>query len=153
MAIVFESPRDLIGQEGRDLGHTDWVLIEQDRIDRFAEATDDRQWIHVDVARARDGPFGATIAHGFLTLSLANRFLPELIEVRGFTHGVNVGSDRLRFIAPVRVGSRLRGSGEIVSAEEAKGGAIQSVVRIAIELEGSDKPACVVDTISRYYPE
>ena len=153
MAIVFESPRNLIGQEGRGLGRTDWVRIEQDRIDRFAEATDDRQWIHVDADRAKDGPFGTTIAHGFLTLSLANRFLPELIEVRGFTHGVNVGSDRLRFIAPVRVGSRLCGAGEIVFAEEVKGGAIQSVVRITVELEGSDKPACVVDTISRYYPE
>ena len=153
MAAIFETPRDLLGQEGRDLGRTDWVRIEQDRIDRFAEATDDRQWIHVDPARAKDGPFGATIAHGFLTLSLANRFLPELIDVRGFTHGVNVGSDRLRFLAPVRVGSRLRGAGEIVSAEVVKDGAIQSVVRITIELEGSDKPACVVDTISRYYPE
>ena len=153
MAAIFETPRDLLGQEGRDLGRTDWVRIEQDRIDRFAEATDDRQWIHVDAARAQAGPFGATIAHGFLTLSLANRFLPELIDVRGFTHGVNVGSDRLRFLAPVRVGSRLRGAGEIVSAEVVKDGAIQSVVRITIELEGSDKPACVVDTISRYYPE
>ena len=153
MAVIFETPSDLLGQEGRDLGRTDWVRIEQDRIDRFAEATDDRQWIHVDAARAKDGPFGATIAHGFLTLSLANRFLPELIEVRGFTHGVNVGSDRLRFLAPVRVGSRLRGAGQIVSAEVVKDGAVQSVVRITIELEGSDKPACVVDTISRYYPE
>lgn len=153
MAVVFDSPRDLLGQEGRDLGSTDWVSIEQDRIDRFAEATDDRQWIHVDPVRASTGPFGATIAHGFLTLSLANRFLPELIDVRGFTHGVNVGSDRLRFLAPVRVGSRLRGAGEIVSVEVVKDGAIQSVVRITIELEGSDKPACVVDTISRYYPE
>ncbi len=153
MAAIFESPRDLLGQQGRDLGHTGWVRIEQDRIDRFAEATDDRQWIHVDVERARTGPFGSTIAHGFLTLSLANRFLPELIDVRGFTHGVNVGSDRVRFLAPVRVGSRLRGAGEIVSAEVVKDGAIQSVVRITIELEGSDKPACIVDTISRYFPE
>ncbi|MHB9879348.1 MaoC family dehydratase [Pacificimonas sp. ICDLI1SI03] len=151
-AAVFESPRDLMGAEGTALGPTDWLTIAQDRIDRFADATDDHQWIHVDPERAAEGPFGKTIAHGYLTMSLANAFLPELIEVRGFSHGVNVGTDRMRFLAPVPVGSRIRGVGEITHVEEIKG-AIQSTVRITIELEGSDKPACVVDTISRYYPE
>ncbi len=149
---LYASPRDLLGQEGTTLGPTAWMTIDQARIDQFAEATGDHQWIHVDPERARSGPFGKTIAHGYLTLSLANRFLPELIDVRGFSHGVNVGTDRTRFLAPVPVNARIRGVGEIVAVEEIKG-AIQSVVRITIELEGSDKPACIVDTISRYFPE
>jgi acyl dehydratase len=152
MAKIYHSPRDLIGQEGTRLGPTDWLAIEQDRVNGFADVTGDHQWIHVDVERAKDGPFGGTIAHGYLTMSLVNFFLPDLIEVRGFTHAVNVGADRLRFLAPVKVGSRIRGVGEIVSVEEVKG-AIQSVVRVTVEIEGSDKPACVVDTISRYFPE
>jgi acyl dehydratase len=152
MTKVYASPRDLIGQEGTKLGPSEWLLIEQDRVDGFAEVTGDHQWIHVDVERAREGPFGGTIAHGYLTMSLINLFLPELIEVRGFTHAVNVGTDRLRFLAPVKVGSRIRGVGEIVSVEEIKG-AIQAVVRVTVEIAGGDKPACVVDTISRYYPE
>ncbi len=152
MAKAYASPRDLIGQEGTQLGATDWLLIDQTRVNGFAEVTGDHQWIHVDVERAKDGPFGGTIAHGYLTMSLVNLFLPDLIEVRGFSHAVNVGADRLRFLSPVKVGSRIRGSGVIVSAEEIKG-AIQSVVRVTVEIEGSDKPACVVDTISRYFPE
>lgn len=152
MAKVYQSPRDLIGQEGAQLGATNWLLIDQTRVNGFAEVTGDHQWIHVDVERARQGPFGGTIAHGYLTMSLVNLFLPDLIEVRGFSHAVNVGTDRLRFLSPVRVGSRIRGSGEIVSVEEIKG-AIQAVVRVTVEIEGGDKPACVVDTISRYFPE
>ncbi len=152
MAKVYASPRDLIGQDGTQLGTTDWLLIDQSRVNGFAEVTGDHQWIHVDVERAKSGPFGGTIAHGYLTMSLVNLFLPDLIEVRGFSHAVNVGADRLRFLAPVKVGSRIRGSGEIVSVEEIKG-AVQSVVRVTVEIEGSDKPACVVDTISRYFPE
>ena len=152
MAKVYESPRDLIGQEGTKLGPTAWLGIEQDRVNGFAEVTGDHQWIHVDVDRAKEGPFGGTIAHGYLTMSLVNYFLPDLIEVRGFSHAVNVGADRLRFLSPVKVGSRIRGVGEVVSVEEIKG-AIQSVVRVTVEIEGADKPACVVDTISRYFPE
>jgi acyl dehydratase len=149
---IFASPRDLLGAEGTQLGPTPWLTVEQARIDQFAEATEDRQWIHVDPERAATGPFGKTIAHGYLTLSLANAFLPQLIEVKRVSHGVNVGMDRTRFLAPVPVGSRIRGTGEIVKVEEIKG-SIQSIVRITIELEGSEKPACTVDTISRYYPE
>lgn len=150
--LVVANPRDLIGREGVTLGPTDWLRIDQQRIDCFADATDDHQWIHVDPVRAADGPFGGTIAHGYLTLSLANKFLPALLDVRGFSHGVNVGTERVRFLAPVPVGSRVRGRGEIVAVEEIKG-AIQSTLRITIDLDGADKPACVVDTISRYYPE
>ncbi len=152
MTKVFDRPQDLTGAEGTQLGPTEWLTIDQARVDGFAEVTEDRQWIHVDVERAKDGPFGGTIAHGYLTMSLVNHFLPALIEVRGFSHAVNVGADRLRFLNPVRVGARIRGRGEIVSVEAVKG-AVQSVVRVTIEIEGEDKPACVVDTISRYYPE
>jgi acyl dehydratase len=152
MPHVFDRPQDLTGAEGTQLGPTEWLAIDQARVDGFAEVTEDRQWIHVDVERAKSGPFGGTIAHGYLTMSLVNHFLPQLIEVRGFTHAVNVGADRLRFLNPVRVGARIRGRGEIVGVEEVKG-AVQSVVRVTVEIEGEDKPACVVDTISRYYPE
>lgn len=151
-ALIFERPADLIGREGTALGPSEWLAIEQDRVDGFAEVTGDHQWIHVDVERAKTGPFGGTIAHGYLTMSLVNHFLPELIEVRGFAHAVNVGVDRLRFLAPVKVGSRIRGVGEIVAVEEIKG-AIQATVRVTVEIEGGAKPACVVDTISRYFPE
>jgi acyl dehydratase len=152
MAVIFETPRAFLGQEGRKLGYTDWLVVEQSRIALFADATDDHQWIHVDVEAAKSGPFGRTIAHGYLTLCLANRFLSQLIDIRGFSHGLNVGTDRIRFLAPVPAGSQIRGTGEIIAVEEIKG-AIQAVVRITVEIEGVEKPACVVDTISRYYPE
>lgn len=152
MTKVYDSPRDLIGQEGTSFGPTEWLTIEQPRVNGFADVTGDHQWIHVDVSRAKDGPFGTTIAHGYLTMSLVNHFLPELVEVRGFSHAVNVGADRLRFLSPVPVGSRIRATGEVVSVEEVKGG-IQSVVRVVIEIEGGERPALSVDTISRYFPE
>lgn len=152
MTKIFEKPQDLIGSEGTQLGPTDWLTIDQSRVDGFAEVTEDRQWIHIDVEKARSGPFGGTIAHGYLTMSLVNFFLPQLIEVRGFSHAVNVGADRLRFLNPVKVGARIRGTGEIITVED-KSGAYQSVVRVTVEIEGEDKPACVVDTISRYFPE
>ncbi|WP_369820991.1 MaoC family dehydratase [Novosphingobium sp. CCH12-A3] len=152
MAVVFEKPADLLGKEGTQLPPTEWLLVDQERVNGFADVTGDHQWIHVDVERAKDGPFGGTIVHGYLTMSLVNYFLPQLIEVRGFAHAVNVGADRLRFLSPVKVGSRIRGAGEIVSVEEVKG-AIQSVVRVTVEIEGQDRPACVLDTISRYFPE
>jgi acyl dehydratase len=152
MTTIFHRPQDLIGAEGTPLGPTEWLTIDQGRVDGFAEVTEDRQWIHVDVERAQSGPFGGTIAHGYLTMSLVNHFLPQLIEVRGFTHAVNVGADRLRFLNPVRVGARIRATGEIVGVEEVKG-AVQSVVRVTVAIEDADKPACVVDTISRYFPE
>lgn len=151
-ARIFETPAALLDAVGESFGPTEWLAIEQDRIDLFAEATDDHQWIHVDPERAKDGPFGGTIAHGYLTMSLVNRLLPELVEVRGVSMGVNIGTDNLRFLSPVRAGSRIRGRGELVRAEEAKGG-VQAVVRVTVEIEGAEKPACVVDTISRFYPE
>ena len=150
MPKVFNSPTELESAVGQIVGYSDWLEITQDRINTFADATGDHQWIHVDVERAKKGPFGAPIAHGYLTLSLVSMFLPQIMEVRGISMGVNYGTDKVRFPAPVTVGSRIRGVGEIVSVEPVKGG-VQVVVRVTVEIEGKDKPACVVDTISRYY--
>jgi acyl dehydratase len=152
MTVVFETPNALKDSVGKQLGYSEWLRIEQDRVNQFAEATGDHQWIHVDEERAKSGPFGATIAHGYLTLSLVSYFLPQIIEVRGFDFAVNYGCNKVRFPAPVAVGSRIRGGAEIVSVEEFKG-AIQSIVRVTVEIEGKDRPACVAETVSLYYPE
>jgi len=152
MSVIVEKPHDLLGMVGAKLGPTGWVTVDQQRVDQFANCTGDHQWIHVDVERAKNGPFGGTIAHGYLTMSMINLFLPELMEVRGFAHAVNVGLDRLRFLAPVVVGSRIRAVSEIVAVEEIKG-AIQAIVRVTIEIEGNEKPALIADTVSRYFPE
>ena len=152
MPRVFEHPRDLAAAVGEHLGYSDWIEVAQERIDLFADATDDHQWIHIDPERAKAGPFGACIAHGYLTQSLVNHFLPQIVEVRGISMGVNYGADRLRFPAPVPVGSRVRGRGELRSAETTKDGAVQAVIRVTVEIQGSDRPGCVIDTISRYYP-
>ena len=153
MTKLFDDPSQLADAVGAHLGYSDWLEITQERIDLFAEATGDHQWIHTDPERAVDGPFGATIAHGYLTQSLVNHFLPQIVDVRGIRMGVNYGADRLRFPAPVPVGSRLRGGAELISVEEVKGGAVQAVIRVTVEIEGGERPACVIDTISRYYPE
>ena len=153
MTTIFKHPNELLEAVGQTLGESEWLQIDQDRINLFADATGDHQWIHVDPVKAKDGPFGATIAHGYLTLSLVNLFMPQMIDVRGFSAGVNVGMDKTRFLNPVVVGSRIRGTGEIVAVEEVKGGAIQAVIRVTVEIEGKDRPACVVDTINRYFPE
>jgi len=151
MPTVFETPRELKNAVGKQLGSSDWLEITQDRIDKFADATGDHQWIHVDPERAREGPFGACIAHGYLTQSLVNLFLPQIVQVKGISMGVNYGANKVRFPAPVRVGSRVRGSAEVVDVEEIKG-AVQATIRVTVEIEGSDRPGCVIDTISRYYP-
>lgn len=153
MSTCFDSVAGVLGALGRDLGTTDWIVIDQPRINLFAEATGDRQWIHVDPVRAQSGPFGACVAHGFLTLSLANLFLPQLVRYERLKMGVNYGCDKVRFPAPVRVDSRVRGRGEVVAAETVKGEGVQVTVRITVEIEGQDKPGCVVDTISRLYFE
>lgn len=150
MTQKFDSVAGVLGAVGRDLGVTEWMTLSQDRINLFADATDDHQWIHVDEARAAEGPFGGCIAHGYLTLSLASKFLPELVTYDGLTMGVNYGCERVRFPAPVRAGSRIRGRGEVVAAEEVKGG-VQVTIRITVEIEGSSRPGCVVDTISRLF--
>jgi acyl dehydratase len=135
---------------GQDLGSSDWLLIEQSRIDQFAQATGDLQWIHTDPARAAAGPFGATVAHGFLTLSLVPVLSEAAFTVDDVRMGVNYGLNRVRFAAPVHVGSRVRGHFKLLSCEALAGGA-QLVVQATIELEGSAKPACVAETVSRRY--
>ena len=150
MATVFNTPAELSSAIGRHLGYSDWLEITQERINTFADATGDHQWIHVDPERAKDGPFGACIAHGYLTMSLVNMFLPQIVEVRGIRMGVNYGADKLRFPAPVLVGARIRGGGELIKVDDVKGG-VQATIRVSVEIEGKDRPACVVDTISRFY--
>ena len=150
---ALDSVAAVLAAVGQDLGATDWVPLTQARINTFADATGDHQWIHVDPVRAKDGPFGACIAHGYLTLSLANLFLPQLVRYERLKLGVNYGCDKVRFPAPVPVGSRLRGRGVVQAAEAIKGEGVQVTVRISVEIEGNDKPGCVVDTISRLYFE
>jgi len=149
MNHVFNNAQALLAAEGTDLGHSDWLTIAQSRIDLFAEATGDHQWIHVDPERAAHGPFGACIAHGYLTQSLVNLFLPQLLTIDNLAMGVNYGSDRVRFPAPVRVGARVRGQGQILRAEQLAD-SVQLVVRVSVEIEGESRPGCVIDTISRY---
>ncbi|MEM7141118.1 MAG: MaoC family dehydratase [Actinomycetota bacterium] len=149
MTTVFASPDELLEAVGRELGRSDWITIEQDRIDLFADATGDHQWIHVDPEAAKDGPFGATIAHGYLTLSITNQFLPEIMRVDGASMGVNYGANKVRFPQPVTVGSRIRAGAVVTEAEEINGG-VQVVVTITVEIDGQAKPACVVESVSRF---
>ncbi|WP_329370867.1 MaoC family dehydratase [Streptomyces sp. NBC_00669] len=146
---VFASLDELRAAVGEQLGWTDWVEIEQKRIDQFAEATGDHQWIHVDPERAAQGPFGTTIAHGFLTLSLIPSLTPRLFSVEGVRMGVNYGVNKVRFPAPVPVGSRLRATAKIVEVSEA--GGVQLVTQVTIEREGGEKPVCVAETVARFY--
>jgi acyl dehydratase len=135
---------------GRDLGTSDWLAIEQDRIQRFAQATGDHQWIHTDPERARSGPFGAPIAHGFLTLSLLPVLFETAFSIDDVRMGVNYGLNRVRFMSPVKVGSRVRGHFKLLAFDALEGGA-QLTVQATIELEGAPKPACVAESVSRRY--
>jgi len=150
MVNIYNNADEVLAAVGTSLGVTEWLNIDQARVTGFAEATNDHQWIHVDAERAKEGPFGATIAHGYLTLALAGSyFLSQLIDVR-MRMGVNYGTDRVRFPAPVPVGASIRGRGEIIKAEVVAGG-VQATVRVTVEIQGAERPACIVDTISRYY--
>ena len=146
---IFRSSSELIEAMGNHLGYSDWIVVDQERIDLFAEATGDKQWIHVDPQKASNGPFGKTIAHGYLTLSLTNFLLPEIFQVDGISMGVNYGTDRVRFPTPLMVGSTVRAGAELVDVTEIEGG-VQTVVRVTVEIEGIEKPACVVDSLSRF---
>ncbi|GAA0487320.1 MAG: enoyl-CoA hydratase [Microbacterium sp. SCN 70-18] len=141
---------DVAGLAGTDLGWTDWVEITQERIGLFADATDDHQWIHVDPERAKDGPFGAAIAHGYLTLSLSVRFWSELFDVEGVGTKVNYGLDKVRFVSPVPVGSKIRMNAVIAEVTEVRGG-YQFAVDQTIEIEGGTKPAVVARGLYRFY--
>jgi acyl dehydratase len=148
---VFASAEAVLAAAGTKLGSGEWTTITQERIDKFADATDDHQWIHVDPVKAKAGPFGAPIAHGYLTLSLMAKFLPQLVSLPGLKMGVNYGTEKVRFPSAVKAGARIRPSGEVISAERTKDGGVQAVIRVTVEIEGEAKPACVADTISRYY--
>jgi acyl dehydratase len=137
--------RELVGQE---LGPTDWLTITQEDIDKFAEVSRDDQWIHVDVERAKtESPFGTTVAHGNLTLSLTDGFRRQLIRQSGVKLGINYGFDRVRFPAPVPAGGRVRARAEVISVDELEGGWWHIVTRFTIEAEGSEKPCCVADSV------
>jgi acyl dehydratase len=147
---IFTSPDELKAAVGEQLGYTDWLEVDQKRVDLFAEATGDHQWIHVDPERAAQGPFGVTIAHGYLTLSLLPLFGPQLVRVEGVKMGVNYGTNKVRFPSPVPVGSRLRATAKITSVEDVTGG-VQVAMAFTVEREGGEKPVCVAESVSRYY--
>ena len=148
---IIDGIEDLEQAVGTHLGYSDWHLITQDQIDKFADATGDHQWIHVDAGRAKDGPFGSTIAHGYLTLSLVPMLTWQVYQVSGFAMGVNYGADKLRFASPVPVDSRVRAGVEVVSVEPGNGG-YRVVNRVTVERDGSTKPACVVESVSVLVP-
>jgi len=147
---VFESVEAVQAAVGKQLGTSEWLQISQERVNLFADATEDHQWIHVDPEKAKQGPFGAPIAHGYLTLSLVSHFLPQIAEMK-VKMGVNYGCDKIRFLSPVKVGARIRGNGEMIEAKEIDNGGVQVKIRVTVEIEGEDKPACVAETISRFY--
>jgi len=146
---IFHGIQELAAAAGEELGTSDWLVVDQERINTFADATGDHQWIHVDTEKAAAGPFGGTIAHGMLTLSLLPAFLPQIYRVDGVTMAINYGLNKVRFPAPVPVGSRLRATSRIATVTPLDG-AVQAELSTTIEIEGGAKPACVAASIVRY---
>ncbi|MFI7007013.1 MaoC family dehydratase [Streptomyces sp. NPDC050145] len=136
---------------GADLGRTDWLEIAQDRVDTFADATGDHQWIHTDPERAANGPFGGPIAHGYLTLSLIIPLFGQLLDIQGTSMSINYGLDKVRFPSPVKVGAKIRLHGAVESVEEVRGNGVEMRLAFTLEIEGSDKPACAAQAIYRHY--
>ncbi|MYW67565.1 MaoC family dehydratase [Streptomyces sp. SID8379] len=151
MTITVNGLDDLKKLAGSELGTSEWIEITQDRVDTFADATDDHQWIHVDPERAAAGPFGAPIAHGYLTLSLFIPLFTGLLDVQGVTTKVNYGLNKVRFPSPVKVGARIRLVGRLAAVEEVAGGGVQITVDGTVEIEGAPKPAAVLQSLSRFY--
>ena len=149
MTTVLEEPADLLKLVGQRLGTTEWMKVTQEQVDRFAEATGDRQWIHTDQERAAKGPFKGTIAHGYLTLSLASVVISQVLEIREITAALNYGLNKVRFPAPVRVGSQIRAAVTVMSAQQKTSG-VESVFTVTYEIDGEDRPACVADVIVLY---
>ncbi|CAJ1581023.1 MaoC family dehydratase [[Mycobacterium] wendilense] len=149
MTQVFSGLDALAGAAGAELGPTDWLTITQERVDLFADATDDHQWIHVDPERAADGPFGATIAHGLLTLSLLPRFMQELYRVDGVRMAINYGFNKVRFVSPVPVGAKVRARARLEKVERLDS-AVQATMVTTVEIEGVDKPAAAIESVVRY---
>lgn len=152
MSITVNGLADLKSRAGTDLGHSGWLEITQDRVNAFAGATDDHQWIHTDPERAATGPFGRTIAHGYLTLSLLIPLFNELLEVEGVGMAVNYGLNKVRFPAPVPVGAKIRLAGRLAEATDVGGGGVQLLVDFTVEVDGGAKPACVAQAVYRFYP-
>ncbi|MFF5324653.1 MaoC family dehydratase [Janibacter hoylei] len=148
---VYRGVDDLVAAVGDELGPTEWLPMEQARVDAFADATEDHQWIHVDPSRAAESPYGATIAHGFLTLSLLPHFMSSLRRFDGVRMGINYGLDKVRFPAAVPTGSRIRGRMSMDNVEPLPDNGVQLTTTVTIEVEGADKPACVATLLSRYY--
>ena len=148
----FTGLAELPAAKGEHVGYTEWREVTQEQVNLFADATDDHQWIHVDTERAKQGPFGGTIAHGYLTLSLLPSLMTELFRVGGLKMGVNYGLDKVRFPAPVLVGSKIRAGGELVDVKGTPSGTL-SKLRVTVEVEGGERPACVAETLSLYVPE
>ena len=150
MPTIISSVEDIQANTGKALGASEWKTLPFSQIQAFADATGDQQWIHVDKERiAKESPFGAPIAHGYLTLSLTNQFLPEIVRVDNISMGVNYGVNKVRFPQPVVVGSRVRGTATLSDAQEVAGG-VQAVITITVEIEGAEKPACIVESVSRF---
>ena len=149
---TFESLAELPAHVGQEVAVSDWLTITQQQVNLFADATGDHQWIHVDVEKAKAGPFGAPIAHGFLTLSLIPSFFQSALEIRNTRMGVNYGLNKVRFTSPVPVGSRLRARMKLQACEPIDNGGVQMTWLVTIEREGSDRPVCVADSLSRRYP-
>jgi acyl dehydratase len=150
MATTVNGIDELKALQGTHLGHSDFVEITQEQVNLFADATGDHQWIHVDPERAKGGPFGGPIAHGYLTLSLAPALLPQILQVGGISMGVNYGCGKVRFPSPVPVGSKVRAGAELVSVDDVAGGA-QVTMLVTFEVDGAPKPSCVAEVIYRYY--
>ena len=149
---TFQTLAELSGLAGMDVAVSDWITITQEQVNQFAQATGDHQWIHVDVERARAGPFGGPIAHGFLTLSLIPRFFESSMTIVETRMGVNYGLNKVRFMAPVPVGSRLRARMKLLKSEPIDNGGAQMTWEVAIEREGATKPVCVAESVARHYP-
>ncbi len=145
-----ETPSALLAYVGKSLGTSRWREITQPDVDQFAKATGDEQWIHIDVERAKSGPFGGTIAHGYMTLSLIAPLFDDVLKVEKLSMGVNYGLNKTRFPAPVPVGSRVRLTAAVAGAEEIKGG-VQIVASVTIERDGGEKPVCIAEVVLRYY--
>ncbi|GAB3299743.1 MaoC family dehydratase [Parasphingorhabdus pacifica] len=145
---VFATPEQIVAAKGEKLGSSDWLTITQEQVNQFADATHDHQWIHVDAERAEQGPFGGTIAHGFLTLSLLPHLNSQTYRFEDVKMGINYGLNKVRFPSPVRVGSRVRSHTELTEVTEISGG-LQLTVDVTIEIEGADKPACIAESLTR----
>ncbi|MBO3745938.1 MaoC family dehydratase [Streptosporangiaceae bacterium NEAU-GS5] len=148
---IFQDLSELKAAKGEHLGPTEWRTVTQEQVNLFADATDDHQWIHVDVEKAKEGPFGGTIAHGYLSLALLPSFMQELMRVDGLRMGINYGLNKVRFPRPVPVGARVRAAAELVDVKGTPSGTL-STLKVTIEVEGEGRPACVAETLSLYVP-